>query len=176
MSKKLNREINCIDHLQGHNKRQGFAHYTDRDIRVECTERSQPVFMPDQWSKHQRQAFSGWFMPDQWSKHQTQAFSGWFMPDQWSKHQTQAFSGWFMPDQWSKHQTQAFSGWFMPDQWSKHQRQAFSGWFMPDQWSKYQRQTFSPKELLKSNYCSYRVVIELLLLPCCNRTTALNVL
>ena len=43
MSKKLNREIKCIDHLQGHNKRQGSAHYTDRDIRVVCTERSQPV-------------------------------------------------------------------------------------------------------------------------------------
>ena len=43
MSKKLNREIKCIDHLEGHKKRQGFAHYTDRDIRVLCTERSQPV-------------------------------------------------------------------------------------------------------------------------------------
>ena len=44
MSKKLNREIKCIDHLQGHNKRQGSAHYTDRDIRVVCTESSYPVF------------------------------------------------------------------------------------------------------------------------------------
>ena len=41
----LNREINCIDHPQGHNKRQGFVHYTDRDIRFECTERSQPVMI-----------------------------------------------------------------------------------------------------------------------------------
>ena len=32
-----------MDHLQGHNKRQGSAHYTDQDIRVVCTVRSQPV-------------------------------------------------------------------------------------------------------------------------------------
>ena len=43
MSKRLNRQIKSIDHLQGHNKRQESAHYTDRDIRVVCTERSQPV-------------------------------------------------------------------------------------------------------------------------------------
>ena len=42
MSKKLNREIKCIDHLQGHNKRQGFSHYTDRDIR------SNVLFAPNQ--------------------------------------------------------------------------------------------------------------------------------
>ena len=45
MSKKLNREIKCIDHLQGHNKRQGFSHYTDRDIR------SNVLFAPNQWNK-----------------------------------------------------------------------------------------------------------------------------
>ena len=45
MSKKLNREIKCIDHLQGHNKRQGFSHYTDRDIR------SNVLFAPNQCSR-----------------------------------------------------------------------------------------------------------------------------
>ena len=40
---KLNRQIKSTDHPQGHNKRQGSAHYTDRDIRVLCTVRSQPV-------------------------------------------------------------------------------------------------------------------------------------
>ena len=42
MSKKLNREIKCILHLQGHNKRQGFSYYTDRDIR------SNVLFAPNQ--------------------------------------------------------------------------------------------------------------------------------
>ena len=42
MSKKLNIQIKSIDHLQGHNKRQGFAHYTDRDIR------SNVLFAPNQ--------------------------------------------------------------------------------------------------------------------------------
>ena len=46
MSKKLNREIKCIDPLQGHNKRQGFSHYTDRDIR------SNVLFAPNQCSIH----------------------------------------------------------------------------------------------------------------------------
>ena len=46
MSKKLNREIKCIDPFQGHNKRQGFSHYTDRDIR------SNVVFAPNQCSIH----------------------------------------------------------------------------------------------------------------------------
>ena len=42
MSKKLNIQIKRIGHLQGHNKRQGFAHYTDRDIR------SYVLFAPNQ--------------------------------------------------------------------------------------------------------------------------------
>ena len=54
MSKKLNREIKCIDHLQGHNKRQGFSHYTDRDIR------SNVLFAPNQWLKRiQLSVFNG---------------------------------------------------------------------------------------------------------------------
>ena len=60
MSKKLNIQIKSIDHLQGHNKRQGFAHYTDRDIR------SYVLFAPNQWYSKVKFGYLGLSMGKQW--------------------------------------------------------------------------------------------------------------
>ena len=47
MSKKLNIQIKSIDHLQGHNKRQGFAHYPTEKNQWNST----GILVEFQWNK-----------------------------------------------------------------------------------------------------------------------------